>query len=207
MTTGGSCGARQRAVRFSSGASRGFRVPVPFTNLSPEQKCPTGLGGIGPNLDVLITCTDDSLFGIESKFTEPYATTRSKAFLKPKYFLGERSLWTKAGLPGFQTVANALRTGGHDFKVLDVAQLLKHALGLAHSGQHWALCCLWFDVHGSSTAEAHRSDLADFQALLGNDSVRFSSMTYQEVYARMVPLVGADDADYMAYLHDRYIGA
>jgi hypothetical protein len=187
--------------------SRAFGIRVPFTSLSLEQKFPTGLGGIGPNLDVLFTCADGSLFGIESKFTEPYTTTKSKTFLKPKYFLGGRSLWTEAGLPGFQAVADALRAGGHGFKVLDVSQLLKHVLGLAHSGHAWSLCCLWFDVPGSSIAVAHRSELADFQARLGNDAGHFSSMTYQELYARMVPFVGANDSDYMAYLRDRYIGA
>jgi len=185
--------------------SRAFDAPVPFASLLLEQKFPTGLGGIGPNLDVMITCADGSLFGIESKFTEPYTPNKSKAFLKPKYFRGGRSLWAEAGLPGFQAVADALRTGDHGFKVLDAAQLLKHALGLAHSGTQWLLCCLWFDVHESSTAAAHRSELSDFRARLGDDAARFSSMTYQELYARLVRLIATGDADYVAYLHDRYI--
>jgi hypothetical protein len=48
--------------------SRAFRVPDPFSTLALEQKVPTGLGGIGPNLDVFLTCADESVFAIESKF-------------------------------------------------------------------------------------------------------------------------------------------
>src|SRR5438874_1589727 len=99
-----------------------------------------------------------------------------------------------------------LRSGDHRFAVLDVAQLLKHAVGLAHSGKLWSLCCLWFDVAGSSTAVQHRSELTDFRARLGEDAARFSSMTYQELYTRMVSFVGIDDANYMTYLRERYVG-
>jgi hypothetical protein len=72
--------------------SQAFGVSVPFSAIALEQKFPTGLGGIGPNLDVLITCGDGSLFGIESKFTEPYRKAKSKTFLCmancqfPQYF-------------------------------------------------------------------------------------------------------------------------
>jgi len=124
--------------------------------------------------------------------------------LKPKYFGGGRSLWTEAGLAGCQAVAESLRTGRHNFDVLDVAQLLKHILALALSGRHWLLCCLWFEVSGS-VEERHRQDLTDFAAQIGADEARFSALTYQELFARMMPFVGQDDADYMAYLRDRYM--
>ena len=40
-----------------------------FNTLTFEGKCSTGLGGTPPNLDILLT-NDDSIIGIESKFTE-----------------------------------------------------------------------------------------------------------------------------------------
>jgi hypothetical protein len=184
--------------------SRAFGVPIRFSTLALEQKFPTGLAGIGPNLDVLL-CADGAPFAIESKFTEPYTKSKGKTWLKPKYFHDGRSLWTVAGLPGCQAVAEALRTGQHDFKVLDVAQLLKHMLALAlRFGQHWSLCCLWFEVPGSLAAR-HRQELMDFMAHIGTDAANFLALTYQELFARMVPFVGQDDSEYIAYLRDRYV--
>ena|SRR5437879_1670820 len=188
--------------------SRAFGVPFRFSTLALEQKkFPTGLGGIGPNLDVLLTCGDGTPFAIESKFTEPYTKSKGKTYLKPEYFHDGRSLWTEAGLPGCQAVAEALRGQQDDFhNVLDVAQLLKHMLALALSGHHWSLCCLWFEVPGS-LADQHRQELTVFTAAahIGTDAAHFSALTYQELFARMVPFVGQDDSEYIAYLRERYV--
>ncbi len=183
--------------------SRAFGFPVPFSTLMFEQKFTTGLGGIGPNLDVLLTCPDGTLFAIESKFTEPYTRSNGKTYLKQEYFDGH-SRWTEAGLTGCQAVAEALRMRRHDFKVLDVAQLLKHMLALARSGRHWSLCCLWFEIPGS-LADRHRQELKDFATLIGADAAHFSALTYQELFAHMVPFVGEDYAEYFAYLRERYV--
>jgi hypothetical protein len=183
--------------------SRAFGVPARFSTLALEQKFPTGLGGIGSNLDVLL-CADKIPFAVESKFTEPYTKSKLKTFLKPKYFQGNRDLWTEAGLPGCQSVAEALRVERHAFNVLDVAQLLKHMLALAHNfGPHWSLCCLWFEVPGS-VADRHRRELTDFTTQIGTDT-KFLAVTYQELFARMMLFVGQDDSEYMAYLRDRYM--
>jgi hypothetical protein len=186
--------------------SRALGVPVCFSTLALEQKFPTGLGGIGPNLDVLLWA-DETPFAIESKFTEPYTKSKAKTYLKPKYFHDGRSLWTEKGLPGCQAVAEALRRGQHDFNVLDVAQLLKHMLALAFRfGHQWSLSCLWFEVPGS-LADQHRQELTVFTATahIGTDAAHFSALTYQELFARMVPFVGQDDSEYIAYLQERYM--
>jgi hypothetical protein len=52
-------------------------------------------------------------------------------------------------------------------------------------------------------ASAHRLELASFTAQLDDDGTHFSAMTYQELFARMLPVVGPEDATYMAYLRDR----
>ncbi len=143
--------------------SRAFELPTGFSTLVLEQKFPTELGGIGPNLDVLLYAGKMPL-AIESKFTEPYSKSKLKTFLKPKYFDKDRTLWATAGLPGCQSIADALRVERHDFKVLDVAHLLKHMLALANNfGRHWSLCCLWFEVPGplccpSSVQNSRRED-------------------------------------------------
>jgi hypothetical protein len=185
--------------------SQAFEVPVLFSTLALEQKFPTGLGGIGPNLDVFLTCADASVFAIESKFAEPYTKSKLKTYLKSKYLPDDRGLWTKAGLPGCQAVAEALGTGQHDFEILDVAQLLKHMLALAHGFRdQWTLCCLWFEVPGS-VANRHRQELTDFSAQIGAEAAHFSALTYHELFTRMVRVVGQDDSVYIAYLRERYV--
>jgi hypothetical protein len=87
-----------------------------------------------------------------------------------------------------------------------VAQLLKHMLALARTGQQWTLCCLWYEVPGGS-AETYRSELRTFAAQLGDDATHFQAVTHQELFARMQHAAGAEHAEYIAYLHDRYIEA
>jgi hypothetical protein len=147
---------------------------------------------------------DGTLFAIESKFGEPYARSKTKTYLKPKYFGNGLSLWTEAGLPACQGVADDLRSGRHGYRVLDVAQLLKHMLALAVSGHQWALCCLWFEVPGA-VADQHRKELQDFTSQLGPEAAHFSALTYQELFDRMTRFVGDEHAEYMAYLRDRYL--
>lgn len=184
--------------------STAFNVPDPFVTLQLEAHVPTGMRGADANLDVLLTTANGSLFAIESKFSEPYALSPAKNVLKPQYFSHERSRWAELGLPGCQAVAEQLRTGRHEFAVLDVAQLLKHMLALARTGKRWILCCLWYEVAGP-VAEAHRQDLSTFMDQIGGDAAHFTALTYQELFARMEQAVGAQHADYMNYLRDRYL--
>jgi hypothetical protein len=54
-------------------------------------------------------------------------------------------------------------------------------------------------------ADAHRADLQAFSAQIGSDAAHFAALTYQELFVRMESIVGADHAEYMAYLRDRYL--
>jgi hypothetical protein len=184
--------------------STAFGVPIPFVTLRLEKHVPTGMRGADANLDVLLTTADGALFGIESKFTEPYTPSPLKTQLKSQYFAQGKARWTDVGLPGCQIVAEQLRSGRHDFAALDVAQLLKHMLALGRTGQRWTLCCLWYEVPGPTTT-AHRAELQRFVAQIGSDAAHFTALTYQELFARMEPVVGAEHAAYMAYLRDRYL--
>ena len=184
--------------------SAAFGVPSPFVTLRLEAHVRTGMRGADANLDVLLTTADGGLFAVESKFTEPYMPTPAKFVLKPQYFSHKRLRWTEVHLPGCQIVAERLRTGQHDYKVLDVAQLLKHMLALGRTGKRWTLCCLWYVVPGPE-ADAHRDDLKTFTAQIGADAAHFTALTYQELFSRISALAGDEHADYVAYLRDRYI--
>lgn len=184
--------------------ARLFGVPDPFVELLLEKHVPTGMRGADANLDVLLTSANGALFAIESKFGEPYSPSPSKTSLKSQYFAQNRSRWTDVGLPGCQAVAERLRTGQHAFTILDVAQLLKHMLALARTGNRWTLCCLWYEVPGPS-ADAHRADLRTFTSQIGDDAGHFMTLTYQELFARMERMVGPEHVDYTTYLRNRYL--
>ncbi len=168
-----------------------------------EQKFPTRLGGIAPNLDVVLHGNDGSLAAIESKFAEPFAKSKSKCFLKPKYFPGDHRLWADAGLPACQVLAESLRDGSVRFELLDAAQLLKHMLGLALSGHAWTLICLWYGPAGS-LSDLHARELATFSDRVGSDSTKFAALTYQVLFDRIASLAGDNHESWRSYLQNRY---
>ena len=183
--------------------ARSLGISTRLCDMAFEQKFPTGLGGIAPNLDVVMFGCDGSLVAIESKFTEPFSKSKTKSILKPKYFPPDHGLWKDAGLSGCQTLAEDLRDGRIQFVALDAAQLLKHMLGLAFSGHPWSLMCLWY-APGEPFADVHSEELGVFSQALGVDSKRFSAMTYQTLFDRLV--LGPEHSEYAAYLRCRYFG-
>jgi Restriction Endonuclease associating with ARP len=95
--------------------STAFGVSNPFVTLRLEAHVPTGMRGADANLDVLLTTADGSLFGIESKFTEPYTPSTAKNVLKPQYFAQNRSRWTDvaARLPSCRRATSSRTTRLH----------------------------------------------------------------------------------------------
>jgi len=92
-----------------------------FDKLALEAKCPTGLGGTPPNLDVLLKSTD-TLIGIESKFLEPLKLTVPKfstSYSRDSLPLCEDIWWN---------LLEQVRQSSASH--LDAAQLIKHYLGL-----------------------------------------------------------------------------
>ncbi len=80
---------RARLSAYLRSVSRGASITIgnrrrqPVARLVPVE-FPTRLGGIAPNLDVVLYGCDGSLVAIESKFTEPFIKSKTKCFLKPK---------------------------------------------------------------------------------------------------------------------------
>ncbi|MDI6809994.1 MAG: hypothetical protein QME66_13670 [Candidatus Eisenbacteria bacterium] len=173
--------------------------------LAFEQKFPTGLGRIPPNIDVVLCGRDGAIFAVEGKFMEPYRRSKAKNYLKPKYFADATRFWANRGLPGCQRVAEDLRDGKVVFEFLDAAQLLKHMLGLSANCQTWRLCYLWFRPDGAE-AHSHAQEIAHFSGLLGADAAHFVSYSYQEFFSSLAKRLGEEHRTYVEYLRDRYFG-
>ncbi len=165
-----------------------------------EQKFKTGLGGNPPNLDVVFRRKNANghVTAIESKFAEPYDDREHKGFVS-SYF-ETSGLWDD--LPLCCGLAELIKEG-KQFTCLDAAQLLKHILALrrTHKEQGFTLLYLWYDIRDSDAADVHRKEIENFHQLVCRE-VSFRSMTYQELFAALLPHIKG--ADYAEYLGSRY---
>ena len=182
--------------------------PEDGTSLDFEAQFPTGLGGTPPHLDVAITHSTNFVVAVEAKFTEHMKrSTRGKSNFTMAYFPKSSGLWTDAGLPACQALAQdlwaeELRGGRQRFEYLDSRQLLKHALGLAtQQGNRFSLHYLYYDWPGDRLG-AHGREVDSFDEWMG-DEIRFKALTYQEVFERLKDS-GQAGSDYLDYLETRY---
>jgi hypothetical protein len=184
------------SVALGLGADGGLRVTF-------EEPLPTGLAGEPPLADVALRWPDGRLVAIESKLGEWLVRRpRSKTVFKDKYFPPSGAVWSDAGLPRCQSLADDLQRGRERPKLLHAAQLLKHALGLAKSGARApTLLYLYFDCPGREAA-THRSELDRIlERLVPEIDLRVE--TYQELYRALCATPGLDP-DYLSYLARRY---
>jgi len=180
-------------------------INAPICSIRFEQKFPTGLRGRAPNLDVVAQPASGPVLAIESKFLEPYSG-RSKSGFKGKYFESKSvriHLWSAVGLRACQEHAEAIEAGTQKYLWLHAEQLLKHILGLSRTGAPWSLLYLWYDPKGAVGSQ-HRDEAQSFAKAVSQDGVGFNTMTYQELFAKVASGAGANHAQYVAYLRDRY---
>ncbi|MCZ4319173.1 hypothetical protein O4H26_09235 [Aequorivita viscosa] len=153
-----------------------------------------------PNLDVVIELKE-TLYAIESKFTEPY-NNKPKG-LNERYLL-EQSFWK--GLTHLKELAKEISPNNNKYNYLDVAQLIKHILGLKEQKgkSGFKLLYLWFDVIGTDGI-AHRNEIEAFAEITKKDNIHFRHITYQEVIINLSNNFYSGNEDYIDYLTERYL--
>jgi hypothetical protein len=145
-----------------------------------EKQCPTGLGGIPPNLD-LLAAGPGIVVGVESKFLE---------FLSPKPPKFAAS-YTRENLPQMEecwaTWMEALKDGPPQH--LDAAQLVRHYLGLRNQpefqGKRIVLLYLFWEPENWADFpeyRRHREELAAFYDHVKDSDVAFTWMTYPDLW-------------------------
>ena len=153
-----------------------------MTTLHFEKKCPIGIRGTPPNLDVLVEGAN-SVIAIESKFTE-YLTPHPAGF-SPSYETGIRDERRETGwFREMLRLIEAPRT----YRWLDAAQLVKHALGLLHCypGRRSTLLYLYWEPLNAvdyPLFEEHRGDISTFAERITGPQLGFEAMTYNELWA------------------------
>ena len=158
------------------------------------------------NLDVSFEYSLSTI-AVESKLAEPYSGKHKP--LREAY-LNEESLWTK--LPNLYELAKKLSQNKEEFYHLDVAQLIKHILGLNANHPRkkgrlitkYRLLYLWYDVPGEDGMR-HRCELEKFAAIAKSDGVRFHHITYQEVITKLFAEYREGNEAYIDYLSERYL--
>lgn len=187
-----------RAIHSSSGlavncfapfrrqiADLSLRSGDAFDGLQFERKCPTGLrGGRSPNLDVLLT-SPNGIVGIESKLTEYLA--KHSADFSPAYAEQIRDARREGG---YFSEMLRLMDAPKSYRLLDAAQLIKHAFGLAHTFRDRPVTLLYLfwepaNPEASPIFAAHRAEIAEFAERVAGTTPRFVAMSYPELWSKL----------------------
>jgi len=165
-----------------------------------EAQCQTGLRGTPPNLDVLLE-SPDAVIGIESKLLEPLKPTKPQ--FSPSYDLANLPLCEK---PWWELLNQARHWPPCH---LDVAQLIKHYLGLRKQypagRQVYLLYLFWQPLNASSIPEysRHAEDIEKFRnAVAQGNTVHFVPMDYLQLWESWSEHV--DLAEHARLLKQRY---
>lgn len=167
---------RRRLADLAIAGDRGFDL------LAFERKCPTGIQpGAPPNLDMLLE-RESLVIGIESKCTEylsPHAASFSDAYEKQIRDARRDGRWFGEML--------RLREAPRTYRWLDVAQLIKHAFGLAHTYPDRRTLLLYLFWEPPNAADfplfgQHREEIADFADQVSGSPPLFAALSYRELW-------------------------
>jgi len=169
-------------------------------SLKFEKKLPTGLMGTPPNLDLFVENETD-VVAVESKFLEYFSHK------KPRF----KGSYTKKAFPKAEErwldLMERFRDGQPQY--LDVAQLIKHYLGLSntlgHAGQRITLLYLFWEPQNTDDHELfrdHRKELDEFSKDVEGTAVNFVYKSYPKLWAEWEEK--GTYKEHMRNLHKRY---
>lgn len=150
-----------------------------FSSLRFEVVFPTGLGGTPPHLDLV--AYGPALIAVESKCLE-YLTPKTPVFSRSYDTITD----ARSDSPWFGLI-DLLRRDRIRYRYLDVAQLVKHALGLMRTPfiEDVTLLYLYWEPLNHTDFEEfqlHRKEIASLQMLLEGAKPLLRSLTYAEVW-------------------------
>lgn len=149
-----------------------------------EQKFPTGLASAQPpNLDVVLD-GEGALVAVESKCLEylspkvPIFSTRYRDEISDERCDG----------PWYKEMLRILDGRDHGYRHLDVAQLIKHALGLSYrQSRNVVLVYLWWEPSNADEFPifcAHREEISRLSMRVKGGDVVFHHMSYDELWSQ-----------------------
>jgi hypothetical protein len=153
-----------------------------FIELSFERKCPHGLlGRRSPNLDVVALGPND-VVAIESKCLEPL--TAHKAQFAPAY---EAEIKDERRQTAWFYQMQRVMLEPNTYHWLDVAQLVKHAFGLAYTFKNKPVTLLYLfwepsNPESYSIFAEHRDEISRFAASVKGAGPNFIALSYPELW-------------------------
>ena len=174
-----------------------------FSKLEFERKCPIGLQGAHPHLDVLLSGAD-GVVGVESKLIEYFDRHRAK--FSPAY---DKQIRDERCEQGYFKEMSRLKNAHDSYARLDVAQLIKHAFGLARtfSGRNATLLYLYWEPANPDRDPVfadHRREIAEFADRVAGSTPRFKAMSYPELWAEWRTSAPAWLSEHLGKLAGRY---
>src|SRR5690606_10885717 len=160
-------------------------------------------GGRHPNLDVVVE-SPAAVIGIESKLTEylaPHAAKFSGAYREQIRDDRRDGAWHAEML--------RLTEVPDGYQLLDAAQLIKHAFGLARSFRDRPVTLLYLVWEPANAADhpvfaAHRREIAEFADRVAGATPAFAAMSYPELWASWEKRAPAWLAEHLAHVRARY---
>ncbi len=174
-----------------------------FKELRFDARCPTGVRGTPPHLD-LILANGVALVAVHASGFE--YLQRSTARLSAAYL-------DVAGGPGlgpWRELAGRLVGEPEAFRIVDAATVVKHAVGLARTFPDRRLRLLYLfleprDAEAYPVFRLHRAELATITALSRGSAVELRAMGFAELWAAWAGLDRpARLRDVVARLQERY---
>jgi hypothetical protein len=177
-----------------------------FTEFAFEGKLATGLGGTPPNLD-FVASSPKRILAVESKFLETLTP------VIPEFAPVYEAAFQNCGCPRLHAAFTAVRSGSELFAYLDVAQLLKHALGLINlprreplmTGKALTLGFVFWEPKNRDELSPYdqlRSELARFAWLMDGGKIEFAAIDYPSIWKQW--LQGPQTASHASRLIGRY---
>jgi len=159
-----------------------------------------------PNIDSVILNSESEkirAFGIECKFSEAYSS-RNHSGLKERYLTDIKEQWKD--IPNLLDFSKTISPEDKSYKHLHPAQLIKHILGLKkkYGKSGFRLLYLWYDVLGQDGCK-HRAEIEEFTKISKKDSIKFHSISYQELITKLKKNYYNGNEKYIDYLTDRYL--
>ena len=174
-----------------------------FKEISFEKKCPTGLRGIPPNLDLFVK-SEEVIIGVESKLSE-YLTPKL-----PKF----SSSYNKDNLRHIEDKWWKVLEDKKDeskLQYLDVVQLIKHYLGLRNRkdiDKHRAILfyLFWEPVNWNEfdVFVRHRREIEEFAEQVKRTSIEFVAQSYPELWSEWENQTEWKYREHLVNLRHRY---
>jgi len=174
----------------------------PFADLRFAARCPTGVRGTPPLLD-LLAANGDGLVAVTARGPEIFGSKRSR--LAPAY----AATRLPPPMAGWQALLDELREVPGRFRHVDAASLMKHAIGLSRTfpNHRMTLLYLFWEPEAADhiALHRHRAELGQLKRAVAESSVTLEAESFGELWAAWEAAVSAAWLrDMVAELRARY---